>query len=73
MNRFIRNIPKYIYNSVPQRRNERNLYNIEKKLVPFHTLHIDHIGPLPSIKSKRRYILVVIDERRFKEYVGEAG
>ena len=54
VSRFIRNCLKCIYNSVLQIRNDRNLYNIEKKPVPFDTLHIDHFGPLPSIRSNRR-------------------
>lgn len=29
--------------------------------VPFDTLPIDHFGPLPSINSKSKHVLVVID------------
>ena len=61
LNKFIRNCLKCIYYSGPTRKNERNLYSIEKKQVPFDTLHIDHFGPLPAIKSKRKHILVVVD------------
>ena len=61
MKKFIRNCLKCIYNAMQQRRNARNLYNIESCLFPFDTLHIDHFDPLPSIRSKRKYILVVID------------
>lgn len=32
-----------------------------KKPIPFDTIHIDHFGPLPSIKGDRKYILVIID------------
>lgn len=58
---FIRNCLKCIIYSAPARKNQRNLYNIPKGDEPFHTLHIDHLGPLPSVRSKRRYLLVVID------------
>lgn len=33
----------------------------EKIPKPFHTLHIDQLGPLPSLKSKRKHLLVVVD------------
>lgn len=36
----------------------RETYTILKKPVPFDTLHIDHFGPLPQTKSKKKYILV---------------
>lgn len=61
LNRFIKNCLKCIYYSVPPRSNAINLHSIQKPPVPFHTLHIDHFGPLPSLKSKRKHILVVID------------
>lgn len=61
MNVFIKNCLKCIYYSSLSRSNERNLYPIEKVPKPFHTLHIDHYGPLPSLKSKRKHVLVVID------------
>lgn len=61
LNKFIKNCLKCIYYSVPPRSNARNLHSIEKVPEPFHTLHIDHFGPLPSIKSKRKHVLVVVD------------
>lgn len=59
--RFIRNCIPCIMCSAPIRINERNLHSIEKVPVPFDTIHIDHYGPLPSIQSKRKHILVVVD------------
>lgn len=61
LNKFIKNCLKCIYYSVPPRSNARNLYSIERVAEPFHTLHIDHFGPLPAIKSKRKHVLAVID------------
>lgn len=61
LNYFIRNCLKCIYYSPSARKNERSLYNIPKKPEPFDTIHIDHFGPLPSINSKRKHILVVVD------------
>lgn len=42
-------------------------YSITKKPIPFHSVHIDHFGPLPSMISKRKYLLMVIDA--FTKYV----
>lgn len=63
----IRNCIKCIMYSAPARTNEHNLYNIPKQPIPFHTLHIDHFGPLPSLQSKRKHILVIVDA--FTKYV----
>lgn len=59
---FIQNCIKCIMYSAPTRsKQQRNLYNIPKKPIPFDTLHIDHIGPLPTVTSKKKHLLVVID------------
>lgn len=58
---FICNCLKCIMYSVPRHANYRTLHNIPKKPIPFDTLHIDHFGPLPSIVSKKKHILVVVD------------
>lgn len=47
--KFIRNCIKFIMYAAPVRATERTLYSIEKKPIPFDTLHLDHFGPLPSI------------------------
>lgn len=59
--KVIRNCIRCIMCSPPARINERNLYNIPKKPIPFDTIHVDHFGPLPAIRGARKYILVVID------------
>lgn len=59
--KFVRNCIPCIMCSAPARHNEKNLYSIPKKPIPFDTLHIDHYGPLPSVQSKQKYILVVVD------------
>ncbi|XP_039227284.1 uncharacterized protein LOC120320788 [Drosophila yakuba] len=58
---FIRNCLSCILHSVPRSIHNRTLHSIPKPCIPFHTLHIDHLGPLPSIISKRKHLLVVID------------
>lgn len=47
--KFIRNCLPCILHSVPKTIHNRTLHSIPKPSVPFHTLHIDHLGPLPSI------------------------
>ena len=37
------------------------MHSIPKIPEPFDTIHIDHYGPLPSVRSKRKYILVITD------------
>lgn len=58
---YIQNCVKCIMYSPLARTNNRNLHSIPKKPVPFGTLHIDHYGPLPSLASKRKHILVIVD------------
>lgn len=65
--KFIRNCIRCILYSAPARSNERNLYNIPKQPIPFHTLHIDHFGPLPSLVNKRKHVLLIVDA--FTKYV----
>ena len=66
--KFIQNCIIYcIIYSVPARSNDHCLYNIPKEPIPFDTVHVDHFGPLPNIKSKRKHIFVVVDA--FTKYV----
>lgn len=69
LDEFIKNCLKCIYYSAPPRSNSRNQHSIEKTPLPFHTLHIDHIRPLPALKSKRKHVLLVIDSfTKFVEF-----
>lgn len=58
---FIKNCIKCIMYAAPVRVSARNLYSIKKNPIPFDTVHLDHFGPLPSINSKRKHLLVVVD------------
>lgn len=58
---FTKNCVKCIVYSAPPNSSERSLYSIPKKPLPFDTLHIDHFGPLPSVISKQKHLLVVVD------------
>lgn len=46
---------------------EGYLHPIEKVEVPFHTLHIDHLGPFVRSKRGNAYLLVIVDG--FTKYV----
>lgn len=59
--RHIKNCIKCIMYAAPVRASERNLHSIKKEPVPFDTIHLDHFGPLPSVNSKRKYLLVAVD------------
>lgn len=58
---FIRNCIKCITYAAPVRTAERRLYCIKKEPVPFDTIHMDHFGPLPTVTSKRKHILSIVD------------
>lgn len=40
---------------------EGYLHPIEKKDIPFHTIHVDHLGPFVRSKKGNSYLLVVVD------------
>lgn len=65
MNRFVR---KYVaaclncqYNKASTSKRSGFLHPIPKGNIPFHTLHMDHLGPFVRSKSGNSYILGVID------------
>lgn len=58
---FTRNCVKCLIYSAPTKTSERSLYSIPKKPIPFDTIHIDHFGPLPSVTSKQKHLLVIVD------------
>lgn len=59
--RFVRNCIHCAENTIPSHSSNRTLHSIPKKPIPFDTIHVDHFGPLPSIISKKKHILVVVD------------
>lgn len=52
---------KCIYFSPDSGKTEGILHPIPKGKLPFDTLHIDHLGPLPTSGSNKKHILVVVD------------
>lgn len=65
MRRFVK---KYVssclecaHHKTPGGRREGQLHPIEKLSIPFHTIHIDHLGPFIKSKSGNTYLLVLVD------------
>lgn len=58
---FIKSCIKCIIFSAPTKKTEKNLHSIDKVPIPFHTIHMDHFGPLPAIINKKKHILAIID------------
>ncbi|KAL0841643.1 hypothetical protein ABMA28_015295 [Loxostege sticticalis] len=65
MNRFVR---KYVtacmncqYNKASTSKSSGYLHPIPKGNIPFHTLHMDHLGPFVRSKRGNSYILGIID------------
>lgn len=49
------------HNKVPAGKKEGFLHSIPKIATPFHTIHVDHVGPFVTSKRKNSYILVIVD------------
>lgn len=59
--RVVRSCVACILAERKQGKQECFLHPIEKGNVPLDTLHVDHLGPLPSTKKSYKHILVVVD------------
>lgn len=66
--KYVRSCIQCAYNK-DNEKNKRtgHLYPIKKVDVPFHTIHIDHLGPFTKSKKGNAYILTVVDS--FTKYV----
>lgn len=65
MHRFVK---KYVnaclnclYYKTPSGRKPGQLHPIDKVSVPYHTVHIDHLGPFIKSRKKNTQLLVIID------------
>lgn len=56
-----------IYSKPLSGRKEGYLHPIDKVPVPFHTVHIDHLGPFNKSGKGNRYLIVLVDA--FTKYV----
>jgi len=59
--RVVRNCVACILAERKQGKQECLLQPIEKGSVPLDTLHVDHLGPLPSTKKSYQYIFALVD------------
>lgn len=50
-----------MYNKKPCGKIPGSLHSIEKKNVPFDTLHLDHLGPFIKSKCGNSYLIVCVD------------
>jgi transposase InsO family protein len=65
--KYIKNCVSCLYNKVPKGKAEGELHNIEKVPVPFHTVHIDHLGPFPKSTRGNTHVIGYIDA--FTKYI----
>lgn len=61
MQAFIDNCITCILACRKQGKQEGKLSPIPKEATPIHTIHIDHVGPLPSTSKKYKHLLVIVD------------
>ncbi|KAJ8913777.1 hypothetical protein NQ315_002683 [Exocentrus adspersus] len=56
-----------LYTKKPSGAQEGYLHPIEKVAVPFHTVHIDHLGPFPKSRHGKEYLITLVDS--FTKYI----
>lgn len=65
MRRYVKNYIgaclECLYNKHPGGKKPGKLHNIDKIGIPFHTLHLDHLGPFVKSKRGNSYVLVIVD------------
>lgn len=59
--KYIKNCLNCIYSKNVHGKKEGRLFSIPKYARPFHTLHIDHLGPFVKTTRKNTYLLVTVD------------
>lgn len=60
--KYVKSCIKCAYNKDNMLRHKSGqLYPIEKVSIPFHTIHIDHLGPFVKSKNGNAYILTIVD------------
>lgn len=59
--KYVNSCLECAHNKIPAGKKEGFLHPIPKISTPFHTIHIDHLGPFVTSKRKNVYILVIID------------
>ncbi|KAG7304531.1 hypothetical protein JYU34_011480 [Plutella xylostella] len=59
--KYIKNCLNCIYNKNKHGRKEGELFPVPKYAQPFHTLHLDHLGPFVKSLKGNKYLLVMVD------------
>ncbi|KAL1415833.1 hypothetical protein MTO96_028616 [Rhipicephalus appendiculatus] len=52
---------EYLFHKVSAEKRQGKLHSIDKVGKPFHSIHIDHLGPFVRIKFGNAYILMTVD------------
>lgn len=61
VSKYVRSCLQCLYYKHSSGKKQGMLHPIEKTPIPFHTLHMDHLGPFVTSKKKNKYLLVVVD------------
>lgn len=59
--KYIKNCINCVYYKNKGGPKEGELYPLPKYAQPFHTLHLDHLGPFVETQKKNKYLLVCVD------------
>lgn len=59
--RYVASCAECLYNKTPTGKKPGMLHSIDKVGVPFHTLHLDHLGPFPRSRHGNTYLIVAVD------------
>lgn len=59
--KYIKNCINCIYYKNKGGPKEGELYPLPKYAQPFHTIHVDHLGPFVETQSHNKYLLVAVD------------
>ncbi|CAK9796589.1 Transposon Ty3-I Gag-Pol polyprotein [Anthophora quadrimaculata] len=61
INKYVKACLSCAYYKHTSGKKQCKLNTIEKVAVPFHTLHIDHVGPFETSRKGNKYLLVMVD------------
>jgi len=61
VSKYVKACLNYLYYKATSGRKFGFLHPIVKVAIPFHTIHLDHIGPFVRSKRKHTHILTIID------------
>lgn len=59
--KYVSSCLECLHHKTPGGKREGELHPIDKPSVPFHTIHVDHLGPFIKSKKGNCYLLVLID------------